>query len=366
MAIDRLNRKRGSSWRARVVLSNGLRKSQCFERKADAEQWEARLKADGLKSSELIRKKTTFDDLCERFLRSAKAELSNASFQKYESAIRIYHLPKFGGFWVEDISRLMVEDFKNELLGTSLASATKRFIFCALNTLFKKGVDLELLLRNPAQAVKRPKGSIHRTDFWTEEEATQFLIRAKSARRYPLYFIALNTGMRLGEILALKWDCVNFDKDFLEIRRSFDQKTRTVKETTKTHKARTIGMNPSLKEFLSMLYRNKSDEFVVDRVAMGSKNASHATRDFNSDTLKAGLRPIRFHDLRHTYATLFAGRGGSIHALSGVLGHSTGSMTARYAHFTPEHAKKAAGVVSFDLKDDRLKLPRLRVAGEGL
>lgn len=363
MAIDRINRKRGSTWRARVVLANGERKSRCFDRKVDAEQWEARLKADGLNSSELKRKKTTFDDLCAVFLRSAKAELSYSTYQKYESAIRKYHVPKFTGLWLEDISRVMVEEFKNELLSTKLAIPTKRFIFCALNTLFNKGVVLELLVRNPAQSVKRPKGGMIRTVYWTEQEASRFLAHAYDTPRFPLYFIALNTGMRLGEILGLKWDCINFHNGFIEIRRTFDQKTKQTKDTTKTHKGRTIGMSPQLREFLLKLETNRADDGVINHEAMNCRNACHATREFNSDAAKAGVKQIRFHDLRHTYATLFAGKGGSIHALSGVLGHSSSAMTTRYAHFTPDHAKQAASVVAFEHTEAPRVVPLLRQSG---
>lgn len=348
MAVDQIKRKHGLPWRARVLLPNGKRMSRCFPRKVDAEQWEAKLKTEGLASAELKKKQTTFDGLCALFLRSAKAELSFSTYKRYESTIRKYLLPAFKDLWVEDISRVLVEDFKNELLGTPLASASKRFVFCSLNTIFRKGMDLELLTRNPAQSVKRPKGGMIRTVYWTEEEANQFLAITSGTSRFPLYYIALNTGMRLGEILGLQWDCVNFKSGFIEIRRTFDQKSKVVKETTKTHKARTIGMSPPLREFLMKIRAERTSGSVISLEAMNCRNACHATREFNSDTEKAGLKPIRFHDLRHTYATLFAGKGGSIHALSGVLGHSTSAMTARYAHFTPEHAKAAAGIVAFD------------------
>jgi integrase len=339
MAIDRISRTKGSVWRARVLLLDGRRRSQCFKRKADAELWEARLKADGLNSSESKRKQTKFEDLCGVFLQGAQAELSAATYEKYESTIRKYLRPKFEGLWLEDISRLRVEEFKNELLGFDLSNGTKRFIFCSLNTIFRKGMDLELLIKNPAQSVKRPRGGMHRTEYWTKAEVLQFLGAVRDTARFPLYFIALNTGMRLGEILGLKWDCVDFNNGHIEVCRTFDQKTKQVKETTKTHKSRSIGMSATVRAFLSRRYSNRKGEFVLDRDELGCKDSSHAAREFAADIRKAGLRVIRFHDLRHTFATAFVEKDGSIHALSNILGHSTTSMTSRYAHFTAEHAR---------------------------
>ena len=351
MSIDRIKRKHASVWRARVLLPNGQRKSQCFSRKIDAEHWEAKLKSEGLDSPELKRKQTKFESLCEMFLRSAEAELSHATYVKYESAIRLYHRPKFEGLWLEEISRLMIEEFKIDLMRQELSSATKRFVFCALNTLLRKALDWELIAKNPAQAVKPPRGGMSRTEYWQESEARQFLNAMKDGPRFPLYFIALNTGMRLGEILGLQWDCVDFSHGHLMVRRTLDQKTKLVKDTTKTHKSRSIGLSSTLREFLLKLHAARKNEFVLDREDMGCKDVSHAAREFSADCKKAQVRTIRFHDIRHTYATLFVGNGGTIHALSGVLGHTTGAMTSRYAHFTPEHARFAAEVVALDVSD---------------
>src|SRR5687768_2580206 len=121
MSIDRINRKRGAVWRARVLLPNGKRLSKCFERKVDAEHWEARVKADGLNSSELKRKQTRFEQLCDLYVQTSQSEQSPATYQKCESAIRLYIRPEFEGLWLEDISRLMIEGFKVKLLKTDLA-----------------------------------------------------------------------------------------------------------------------------------------------------------------------------------------------------------------------------------------------------
>ncbi|MEK6706543.1 MAG: tyrosine-type recombinase/integrase [Bdellovibrionota bacterium] len=349
MSIDRIQNKRGSIWRARVLMPNGKRISKCFTRKVDAEHWEARLKSDGLNSQELKRRQTRFDQLCEMFIKTAGAELSPATYQKYESAIRLYLLPRFHGFWLEDINKFMVDEFKADLLKKDLSDASKRFIFSVLNTLLNKAVGWELLNRNPAQFVRAPRGSKPRTEYWNETEARQFLNAMLGSPRFPLYFIAINTGMRLGEILALKWDVVDFDNRILAVRRSFDQKTKQVKETTKTHMDRVIGLNDLLLGFFSRLRTTTRGEFVLQRDNMQCMDVSNTAKVFALDCKRARVRVIHFHDLRHTYATLFVGKGGSIHELSGVLGHTSTTMTARYAHFTPEHAQRAAKVVALDV-----------------
>jgi len=88
---------------------------------------------------------------------------------------------------------------------------------------------------------------------------------------------------------------------------------------------------------------------VLKPTDIGCKDISHISRNFQRNCINAGVRVIRFHDLRHTFATQFVANGGSMHALSGVLGHTFEAMTARYAHFGLEHAKAAAQVVSFEI-----------------
>ena len=125
-----------------------------------------------------------------------------------------------------------------------------------------------------------------------------------------------------------------------------------VKETTKTHKVRTIGINDCLMGLLKKLKAEDPEGgLLLNRVKLGCVHSSHVAREFANDCSKAGVRIIKFHDLRHTYATQFVAKGGDIRGLAGVLGHTTTSMTERYAHFTPEHARRVASIVSFDVPE---------------
>jgi integrase len=348
MAIDKLTRSKGGIYRARIVLPGGRRVSKCFSRKVDAEMWEAKIKSEGHRSLELRRKQIRLNQFSEMFLRQhGEAGLALGTYQKYEAALRLYILPWFGDIWLDEISKLHIHSFRADLLKRECSDSTKNFIFSAFKTLMKKAVEWDLLGQNPAESVRPPRKGLSRTDYWNEAEVLSFLQSIRSSRRFPLYLIALNTGLRAGEIFGLQWDCVDLSQRLILIRRVLCQKTDQIKETTKTHRARAIGMNESLHSLLTALKSNAKDEFVLDRDSMGCGDSSHVARVLARDCQRAGVRVIRFHDLRHTYATQFVGKGGSIHALSSLLGHTTTAMTSRYAHFGPEHAKKAAQVVSF-------------------
>jgi integrase len=291
-----------------------------------------------------------FKELCTLFLDNhAKPNYEFSTYQKYDGAIRHYVQPYFENSMIDEITRFQVGEFKAEVLKLERSDAIKNFVFSALKTVLQKATEWDLIDRNPASSVKPPRKGLPRTEYWSADEAGTFLLYMKDSPRLPLYLVALNSGMRVGEIFGLKWDCVDTERRVLTVRRTWDQKTKTVKETTKTHKARIVPLNQPLFEILVELRRRDQGGRVLKPESVGLGCASHLARSFKQDAIAAQIRPIKFHDLRHTFATNFMANGGAIHALARILGHTTTNMTERYSHFGLDHVKQAAGFVSFSL-----------------
>lgn len=348
MAIDTLKNKNSVSYRVRVLLPNGKRSTRCFSRMVDAKQWEAQVRTKPHTFAQ--RKRMKFRDLAQMFLENhAKPNYEFSTFQKYSGGIQKYLIPYFENFWIEEITRFQVAEFKAHVLKLDRSDATKNFVFGSLKTVLQKAMEWDLLDRNPTTSIKPPRKGLPRTEYWSVDEVDTFLLAMKDSPRLLLYLIALNSGMRIGEIFGLRWDCVDIERRILTIRRTWDQKTGLVKETTKTHKARVIPLNQPMFEALVELRRQNREDLVLapDRLGLGCP--SHVARSFKQDAIFANVRPIKFHDLRHTFATNFMGNGGAIHALARILGHTTTNMTERYSHFGDEHVKQAAGIVSFSL-----------------
>ena len=138
------------------------------------------------------------------------------------------------------------------------------------------------------------------------------------------------------------------------------KKTLKLKETTKTHKSRSIGINGVVIDLLKNLNQKCISGPVLSLDEMNCKDPSHLARTFYSDCMNAGVRPIKFHDLRHTFATQLVRNGGTIHEVANILGHTTTNMTERYAHFSDEHAAQAAQKVSFTPEESGAKIIPLR------
>ena len=181
-------------------------------------------------------------------------------------------------------------------------------------------------------------------DFWTMDEGEKFLAyaRAHDPEVFNAAAIALYTGLRLGEIQALQWDCVDFAARQITVKRTYCQKEARVKERTKTKKIRRVPINASLAEMLVELKNQARTAFV-----WSDFDYHHASRVLRRVADAAMVKPIRFHDLRHSFASNFVMRGGSNYKLQRLLGHTSIQMTERYSHLSPDHMAEATELLDF-------------------
>ncbi len=150
--------------------------------------------------------------------------------------------------------------------------------------------------------------------------------------------MALHTGTRKGEILGLCWDRVDFKKNLLTVSRTMDR--FGLKDTTKTHKKRFVPIFGELRKILERLFKEqRHSEFVFTKKCGQLFDYNHVYRDFRKCQDLANItKKIKFHDLRHVFASQFMENGGSLFALQKILGHTDPKMTSqRYAHFSLSH-----------------------------
>ncbi len=154
------------------------------------------------------------------------------------------------------------------------------------------------------------------------------LLNSCSQNFKPIAMFACYTGARAGEIVGLKWKNVNLEKRLIRIEKS---------ETglTKSRKHRYIPVNKNLLSVLHKEYEDRNSEFVFPN-RYGDMRKADIRSGLHNALQRAGLRKIRFHDLRHTFSANFVMSGGRILALNKYLGHSTLEMTMRYPHLSPD------------------------------
>jgi len=151
-----------------------------------------------------------------------------------------------------------------------------------------------------------------------------------------MIIVAINTGMRRGEILSLKWDRVDFQREIITVVRS------------KNDGVRYIPMNKRLTKELKAVKINAAGEYVF------SKESGEPFKDIKNGfwgaLKRSGIEKCRFHDLRHTFASHLVMKGTDITTVKELLGHKTISMTMRYAHLSKEHKQQAVDSLEFGEK----------------
>jgi integrase len=202
-----------------------------------------------------------------------------------------------------------------------------------------------LIAVNPLQFLKNIPTARQPAVYWTETEINRFLIAAQKHPLYELFVVALNTGMRRGELAGLCWDRVDFLGGQLIISRTRGR--YGLQQSTKTKVSRYIPMNDVVRACLQRCrVKADSSEFVFTDEG-NPFDVNHIYRVFGQLQKQASIKPIRFHDLRHTFASQFMMKGGRPYDLQSILGHTSFQMTQRYAHLSQEHLREAMTVVSF-------------------
>jgi len=265
-----------------------------------------------------------------------------------------------------DITAWSAEKFKAKRLkaGTKVATVNRDLdrIRAALN----KAVEWKLLESNPLAGVKRSKGGdadrVRYLDGAEEKRLREALAAREGQRRrmrasgnawaaargrdtrslwpaddftdhlMPLTLLALNTGLRRGELLGLTWECVSLDRKQLTVAAG----------TAKSGKTRHVPLNAEALDVLTRWSKYHGNAGIVFHGARGAARMTHINRSWASLTKAAQLMDFRFHDCRHHFASSLVMRGVDLNTVRELLGHADLKMTLRYAHLAPEH--KAAAV----------------------
>ena len=215
-----------------------------------------------------------------------------------------------------------------------------------------KAVDEELLAKNPTKKVKIPKDKKVEMQTLKREEIGVFLEEAKRSGLYEFHLIELTTGMRLGEITALMWEDFDEENKTITIRRNASRVDgKMILTTPKTATSyRTLMLTDECVELLKSLKLRKMEEsdLIFPSPRTGEvREGPGVTRQLHRIQMRAGLPRIRFHDLRHTFATLMLEQGVDVKTVSQMLGHTDAGFTMNtYMHVTPQMQKNAVDAMS--------------------
>ena len=227
---------------------------------------------------------------------------------------------------LHEITPFDIEKYKKERVKKVTPATVNRELSC-LRNIYNRAIQWGKATRNPVKGVKFFKESEGRLRYLEQNEISRLLQECPYYLK-PIVIVALNTGMRLGEILNLKWQDLDFNQKFIYI------------ENSKNGEKREVPMNNFLLKMMAQLKETSNHGDYIFSHKDGSP-LKGVYRSFKSACKRAGIKNFRFHDLRHTFASHLVMNGVDLKTVQELMGHKSFSMTLRYAHLSPDHKRKA-------------------------
>jgi integrase len=282
---------------------------------------------------------------------SVRGSVKPITFESYERLVRGHIVPALGRVKLKNLSPPHLQAFYRDRLDTGLSPATVRYLHSLLHRSLKQALRWNLVHTNVAKAVDPPKIPRKTMQALSPEQARIFLDAAREDRLEAMYVLAVHCGLRQGELLGLRWEDVDLEAGTLRVNRTLSRTTdgpslttpktaksrRTVRLTNGAIEALKRHSNQQAEEIVRMdtLYHDQSLVFASEiGTPLNRHNVNY--RSFKPLLECAALPNIRFHDLRHTCATLLLSRGVHPKFVQELLGHATIAITLdTYSHVLP-------------------------------
>jgi integrase len=292
-------------------------------------------------------RKMIVEQMTTRWLADREPSIQPSTHALYSNVISRWISPKLGHLFASAITSDWITEVLEDKRVPRRQAQTAHFI---LRSVFSKALMMGIVPSNPSATVQQPfapKKQIMRA--LNQEEAKKFIEAARETKHAPLLILAITTGMRRGELLGFQWSDVDLVRGYVSLRRAVTTLAgKTMISPLKTPKSRRrINLTPIAIAALVEQKQSAVSEWAFANECGGPMCPSNVYhRQFLSVIKAAGLPRIRFHDLRHTAATLLLELGISAKVVSEMLRHTSLSMTLdTYSHVTPTMQRKAAAKI---------------------
>lgn len=332
-------RKRGNYYQYRFHIRDPLTNERKeiskggFEKKKDAERALTQAINDYENGMLTSNKKFLFNDLINLWYEEKEETVRSSTLYSYKRAIEARIKPAFNNMDIKDIKPMHIHNFYQDLKKKGLSTKYISYVGVVLGNIMNKAVEMEFVHSNPVKKTKKPKIQKKKQLSWNREQTLLFLEEIQHRSKYFLtFYLAFYTGMRVGEILGLHWEDIDFEKGMIHV-----QHTITLKEgdyiigPVKTESSdRWIPIGQTILDKLES-HRMHSDH-TNDKLVFCTRNS----KIVDPYTLRCALKKvseeleipsIRFHDIRRTHTTILIDEGVSPKVVSQRLGHSDVSIT---------------------------------------
>lgn len=381
-----LSQRENGRWRVQISQEDGRRISRSFKTKSEAQTWLRQTQGELEHGFDYQGSKTLLRDYLQEWLNTCRTALRPKTAHDYASILQKHALPQLGDVALKDLTPLRIERFYARLIETGVGPRTVRLVHAILHRALEKAVRYGLLTHNPSSNATLPRYKQAEMQVLDELQVNQFLVAAIGSPFEAIYHLAVKTGMRQGELLGLKWIDLQWGSGRLYVRRQVQDvrgEGRIFQEPKTRSGRRTIQLGEGTLQALR-LHRDRQQ---LQKAVAGERwqendlifpsnigtplDASNMRLDFKRIIKLSGIPKVRFHDLRHTAASLMLNNGIPVIVVSRILGHSKPSITLDiYGHLYNEMQEEASRLMDELVSPVKLtiasKVPQEVPAGEVL
>ena len=290
-----------------------------------------------------------FSELASRYLANRELiGLKRTTLMDYESYTRVHLLPAFGAFGLEAITIELIEEFIAAKRQEGKAVKSILNYLGLQHAMFAFAVRRGWCARNPVALVEKPRGRRNLDIRFLDAQELEALFAAtptdeRGTTERALYLTAAMTGLRRGELLALRWQDIDWTAGVVRVRRNY---TRGEFGTPKSRRSAAPYRSPNASARTRLHYERSRFQAPADLVFCHPQlgvvlDPAKLRRRFQAAARRAGLRPVRLHDLRHTFGTRMAAAGAPLRWIQEWLGHSDYRTTTLYADYAPDLSQAA-------------------------
>ncbi|MDR3577242.1 MAG: tyrosine-type recombinase/integrase [Anaerolineaceae bacterium] len=345
--------KPSGSWRAQITI-DGQRVSFTAKTRKECQEWLKRTAGQVDQGLTLEGTRTRFDQVLESWLAIKENNIRLATFEQYRRIIAKYLKPNLGKLTPKDITAANLQGFYTRLQNQGTGKRTIEVVHTVLHGVLKYAQRLGLVSQNWADLVEVPRPEKQEMQVWNESQVSQFLTTNPDS----LYRLAFATGMRRGELIALKWEDLDWQTGVIRVSRQVYEPEGggyRFQEPKTERGRRSIRLGPGMLEALHKQYNqviplaraiagdNWQELSLIFPSGRGTpRNGYEVSKEFKRLETRAGLQAIRFHDIRHTAASLMLAHGEPPVQVAAILGQSLAILLDTYAHFIPGGEERAA------------------------